>query len=258
MTHLLIDADPIVYRCGFAVEKDGHVEPLAHALRAVNFQIEHIVRVVEKKYVDFDTTRLFLSGSENYRSAVATIRPYKGNRDPLHKPVHYTAIRAFLADRWGAETSSGNEADDEVSIAARKDDGRRHIVATIDKDLDQIPGVHYDYLRKVWYVVTHHAAERFFWIQCLAGDSIDNIPGCYRIGMAKATKLVDLALTEGVDVWQMILNTYESSMKKPGCPYTSRKPTEVALETARLVKLQEFAGQVWEAPATAGTTSAAP
>ena len=295
MTTLLIDADPIVYRCGFAAEKTSyHIvyekdglnevhfspddnytagdymktwkrnntdveilsqtrevipEPESHAIQTTEFQINSIIRACKDRYDDVGRIRLVLTEGKSFRDSIATVRPYKGNIDPTHKPAHYVLIRNFLRDAYGAEMASGIEADDAVSIEARKDDGERHVVATIDKDLDQIPGVHYDYLRKVFYVVTHAAASRFFWTQALAGDATDNIVGCTGFGLVKAERAINLAWERGEHaVWEDIVALYGKSMALEKCEYKSMKPEAVALEMARLVKLQEYTDHLWTPP----------
>ena len=124
-----------------------------------------------------------------------TIAKYKGNRDKMEKPAHYQAVRDYFINDWDAEVVEGIEADDEVSISAWevfRNSPDEYCIATIDKDLDQIPGWHYDYKK-----------PRFFtrlmrWMgNCSSSRKSSaetrpiNIKGCYRIGLAKAKKLVE-------------------------------------------------------------------
>ena len=101
-----------MYRCGFVVKDD---EPVEHAYQAVK-------TTFEGKLLNFpqaDTSSkpaLYISGKDNFREKVATILPYKGNRDPLHKPKYYKEIREYLKDAYGAQVVDGQEADDEIGI----------------------------------------------------------------------------------------------------------------------------------------------
>jgi hypothetical protein len=290
---LLIDADPVVYRCGFAAETHSYhlvvegvntgevveirfdpkddktagalmkewlaeqgdtIEVLDKTLivtpQPVEFALEAVKTQMESIHEECGTqhSKIYISGGTNYRFALATQRPYKGNRT-ADKPVHYHAIREYLSKFWGAETVDKIEADDHVSIVARATPAC--IIATIDKDLDQIPGDHYNYMKQVHYGVSPEEAELFFYQQAISGDATDNIPGCFKVGAVKAQRIVYDAHTEGGDwavVWQAVLRAYAESVERVGCPYAGTDTSVVALETARLVKLQEYPNQLWTPP----------
>jgi hypothetical protein len=262
------------------------------ALETVRTQLWSIEKAVREQYRirEFTDISVILSGPGNYRSALAKRFPYKGNRDADHKPYWYQSIRNYLTGSWGATVVSGREADDECSIIAwsylnaeskrNKRVGRPVLnepvalrlpalranafcVATIDKDLDQIPGPHYNYLKSVHYDQTPDAAELFFWRQVLSGDATDGIPGCYRIGDARATRICAEfgagAAEFGVDggaefggglatAWCRVVAEYAESTKRKGCPYLECDAAAVALETARLVYLQQVEGELWNPP----------
>jgi len=148
----------------------------------------------------------------------------------------------------------GREADDECAIAQYTHDSPS-IICTIDKDLDQVPGHHYDYVRKTFYTTSKDEGECLFYKQVLSGDSTDNIPGCYKVGAVRAAKIVDtIYLDYGLDhekIWEAILATYAASLDKYklDCPYAEKAKEEgveaVCIEMARLVKMQEYVGQLW-------------
>lgn len=296
--HLIIDADPIVYRSGFAAESitystvfesedsqfhmhftpsDGetayqklknfseanpnlemvdseklvNVEPVSHALMIVKQTIESILK--ENNFKDKDQYHLLLSGPGNYREKIATYRPYKGNRDPEHKPVHYQAIRDYLTQQWDAAVVTGHEADDEASLLAHRFKKRRlkYIIASIDKDLHQIPGVHYDYRIKQHITIPEDEARIVLWRQALSGDATDNIPGACGIGAVKAQKLVETWIDMGVDdldLWMNVLSTYQTAAGKANCYYGVDEVEKVALENMRLVYLQREPNELWVPP----------
>ena len=77
----------------------------------------------------------------------------------------------------------GEEADDQLSIrCALKGD----TIATIDKDLNNTAGWHYNWQKDDLYCVGKIEADRNFYRQLLVGDSTDNIPGLFRITGTKA------------------------------------------------------------------------
>lgn len=232
------------------VEKRKEViaEPVSHALQGVKNTLGLIEDAVYTAHMQEEDRRLtmtcVLSGPGNYRYAIAKQKPYKGNRDPSHIPVHYQAIRDYLTETHNARVIHGREADDEVSILAHqaRAEGVPYVVASIDKDLDQVPGLHYDYMKHVFYEVSEEDAERNFWIQVIAGDSGDNIPGCWKIGRGKAELVVD---TVSEHIWEHVVCMYRDSQSRKDCPYKDADPEAVALETAQLVYIQKRPRELW-------------
>lgn len=232
-------------------------EPLGNVLYTVKQMIRKTLWAIEKKFnIDpFDLhVRVLLSGPDNFRNDIATVLPYKGNRDEATKPQWYQQIRNYLTEQFNAEVIHGREADDELSIAQLAHDGDS-IICTIDKDLDMVPGHHYDYVRDTFYYTTEDEGKLLFYKQILSGDSTDNIPGCWKIGIKLAANIIDnVYLDHGMDhtiIWQTILETYKNSLDNYGdvCPYYQLAETEgveaVVIEMARLVKMQEYEGQLW-------------
>jgi hypothetical protein len=294
--HLIIDADPICYRAGFAAESasyhlvmedpvsgiyevlfepyDGKTagarmqkwisdhpddvvldktkqvtaEPEENALEATRTQVYSIEKECAEHFGlhEFSQITIILSGPGNYREKLATIFPYKGNRDPAHKPVWYQSIRNYLTSQWGAAVVHGREADDECSILAHASEPGSYIIATIDKDLDQIPGHHFNYMKSVFHAQSEQSAYNFFVRQALSGDATDGIPGCYKLGAIRAARIADdLAGLSRADTWTGIVAAYEESKRRANCPYMDREAEAVALETARLVYLQQKEGELW-------------
>lgn len=241
------------------IDKDrvAVAHPTSEALLATNSIVDSIRRnIAEKcgiaeKHVSISP---FLTGSSNFREKIAKQKAYKGNRDKSVRPIHYQRIRDHLERRLRAKVVDGREADDEVSIqgwATYLNDNDSCVIASIDKDLDQIPGTHYDYKKHVFYTVTMEDARRAFWIQAICGDAGDNVPGCYKLGPKSAESFVDKTLQEGLsdsDIWSLIVGLYGLSTKVRGCPYTLEDSENVARETAQLVYLQRTRGELWEPP----------
>lgn len=210
---------------------------------------------------------IIMSGSGNYRNKIATIMGYKANRKDMVKPYHYDAIRKHISDTWSAAFVNGREADDDVAIRMTnaETDGVRSVLVTIDKDLDQIPGLHYNYKHHVFYDVTHEEAVLLFYAQALSGDPTDNIPGLRGIGPATAKDMVlgwhatwlkhNPTKRKQVELekflWQCVVESYENiPLGLPGeeeytGPLTAE---EKALEMARLVWLQRRHNQLWNPP----------
>lgn len=205
---------------------------------------------------------LILSGEGNFRNGIATVTPYKGSRKDKLKPHWYPNIRQYLIDSFDAIVVDGIEADDEVSIRMNeaRSLGDKAILATIDKDLDQIEGVHWDYKKHVMYNVTHDDGQFLLYSQILSGDATDDIPGCMGLGPVNAQKLIKKWSKEWEDsewrhdsfpdmdmfLWENIVAEYSQRGCKGAFP--NLFPEALAIEQARLVALQEYRTQLWTPP----------
>lgn len=236
-------------------------EPVDHALHILNRHLDTIYYAVKElpamagKSLGF---RGFLSGSDNYRNSIAKQAVYKGNRDPTARPYHYQALREHANKYWDTVVSKGCEADDLISIMADQaaTQHRDYVVISIDKDLDQIPGFHYNPDKRVFYSQDRDSALLYFYQQSLSGDATDNIPGCYKIGAVKAEKFIAEEVAEFEEInlaaekylWSRIEDAYIASAQFFGCPYTAQSGSDVAIETARLVYIQRAPRELWNPP----------
>lgn len=179
----LIDGDIAVYRVGFASE--GTPEAICRA-RMDEFLVDLLMY-----QVDCDDYEGFLTwdSQSNYRVKLAVTQPYKGNRKSP-KPQHYDFLRNYLADSWGFHKVVGQEADDSMAQYATRL-GDSSIICTIDKDLDQVAGWHYNFVQHRKYHVTPEQGFRSFCLQLLTGDRADNITGIRGCGPVGAAKLLE-------------------------------------------------------------------
>ena len=199
----LIDSDSLLYRVGFSSEDEE--EWIAKARLD-----ETLTALVDDELNECTDHKFYISGSENFRFGIAKTHPYKGNREKLKRPIHLQALRDHIVKKWNAEISQGMEADDVVSIMSYKHP--KSIIAHIDKDLDQIPGSHYNYVKKVFYNVGKTEALRKLYTQALVGDTVDNIKGVRGIGPKKAEKLLKDCHTEET-LYNTVLSVYNNSME---------------------------------------------
>jgi len=182
---LLIDGDPIVYRIGFACQKKDKstglvsADPDSFTLHSCKLFVNGIINDTQ-----CDSYKIFLTGKNNFRFKIRS--DYKENRSGSKKPYHYENIRAYLIKQYGAQVVDGMEADDAMSLLQTEDT----VIATIDKDLLMVPGLHYNYVKKEWTEVTEESGTKFFYTQMLTGDKVDNITGVKGIGPKKAERLL--------------------------------------------------------------------
>lgn len=236
----LIDGDIIRYSVGFAAEDD----PIEYCLHSVKLLLQSII-----KESGADSYRLFLTGPGNFREKVAVTKPYKGNRDPLNKPVHYAAIKEYLVKHWNAEVVEGYEADDAMGFIQYQQGLTRDkcgsiesstptIICSLDKDMKMIPGNHYNWRKNEKYWITEEEAIRNYYKQLLTGDSTDNIQGIPKVGPKTAEKILAECKTEEDMYWATL------------CKYAGYydKPHEVMTEMGKLLWIWRKDNDVWEPP----------
>lgn len=220
---LLIDGDIICYRSLHSPQ----AESMADVCNIADWTIKNIVANADPVVKNY---KVFLTGSNNFRKDIAVTAPYKGQRP--EKPEGLEDIRAHLLDWHPSVLTEGEEADDAIAIEATQG-GSSYIICTIDKDFDQVPGWHYNFVKDKRYCVSEREGLFFFYTQILTGDRIDNIIGVQGIGPVKAEK----ALKDCKD---------ENAMFKV-C--VDMMGYDRAVENGRLLWLRRHNGQIWEPPA---------
>lgn len=164
----------------FEIVKETEPDSIENCLHSLKLQLNYILERI--KAHDY---KIYLSKRPCFREDVAKTRPYKGNR-PDRKPYHYDNITKYLIDYCGAEEVEFLEADDALAIHQSEALCQGHtdetIICTIDKDLDQVPGHHFDFVKDKKYYVTSDEANLNLYIQVLTGDSTDNIVGIPKVG----------------------------------------------------------------------------
>ena len=225
------------------------MEPLSHTLHTINSMLKDLINVVQPERV-----KILLTGEDNFRDKVAKLRPYKETRREKPKPYHYEAARSYMVEKYGAIIVDGCEADDMCGILATEcfNSGDPYVIAAVDKDLNSIPGHHYNYDDKRWYYVNVKDAERWFWVQALAGDATDCIPGLNKIGEVYANKILGKSQSY-VTMYRKAIAAYRNAVKRDRQTTEQRYAgyhtgDELLLEMARLVHMQRAVGEMWEPP----------
>jgi hypothetical protein len=172
--HSILEEDIII-------KEEQIIEPLENAINALNVMIDSIIyRAGATEYC------IYLSGDNNFRKLMYTDPVYKGNRDKSHRPIYEQELKDYIISKHPHKVCDGMEADDGMGIDQRD---TNTIICSTDKDLDTIPGHHYNWNSlEAPYWVTEEYAEMWFWAQMLMGDRSDNIIGIHGIGKAKALK----------------------------------------------------------------------
>jgi 5'-3' exonuclease len=121
--------------------------------------------------------------------------------------------------------------------------GELTCIATIDKDLDMIPGAHFNFHRKQFYYVEHDDADRFFYYQLITGDSTDNIGGIPKMGPKKAEAFRQAWQKDSVSVGYMYNQVRELYENEYG-----PQADDVLLENARLLWIRRKPDEMWRPP----------
>ncbi len=220
----IIDADLITYRVGFASEDVDEATCLARVTQLVNEIVFDDLQC--------DDYRAYITGKGNFRNDLAVTEPYKGNRKDAKRPIHYDAIRTHL-QRLGAVLVEGQEADDAVAIDATESGGW---IVSIDKDLDQVAGWHYNFVKHEEYYITEEEGLRNLYTQVLTGDRTDNIIGLKGIGPKKAAKLLEDCKTER-EYYDACLKAYDGNELR-------------VIENLNLLWLRRTPNQTFQVPST--------
>lgn len=190
--------------------------------------------------------KAFLTATDKSNFRYDIYPEYKATRK-AEKPTHYHRLRDYLLETHGAELVLDQEADDALGIEQTYQMNEYNgqpdcetgyagypCIVTIDKDLDQIPGWHYNFVKKDKYWVKPEEGLRYFYEQILQGDRIDNVPGIHGIGPVTARRLLSNCKTEK-EMYEVVLRKYEGR-------------AEEVLRNGRLLKIRTTEGEIWQPP----------
>lgn len=177
MTHALLDADLVAFRVAASAE-DAESDMAC-------WRAQRLVEIILSD-VEASSYNLYLTGPNNFRKKLTT--SYKANRVGKPLPKHLQAIREFLVANWDAEVTDGYEADDALGMNQVADGSS--IICSLDKDLLQVPGRHYNWVKQEETYITEEEGIKRFYAQTLIGDRADNIIGVAGLGPVKTEKIL--------------------------------------------------------------------
>lgn len=195
----IIDMDVLVYRSLAKQMKEG-----GDVIQVFDTLLEKIEQDAACEKYSYH-----LSGTGNFRKNLKQgFTKYKGKRSS--KPPLYNFLRDYIAKQYDCITVPLFEADDTAAIEATNIDKTDDIYTfiTVDKDWQQKGGLWYNISYGSLKYVSLEDGIRFFHRQLLIGDTVDNIPGLWKVGKVKAEKfLANKTLLEEI-------NTIEELYKK--------------------------------------------
>jgi hypothetical protein len=214
----VIDADSFAYAIGWNNREALFPEPV---IRDVDALVHDILQGTQARHyigiLSPDSTTIIgeeeVQCKPNFRKAIALSRPYKGMR--AEKPEWYVKwapiINNHLIDKWGfIKAPEGYEADDLTATMCQMiaDAGGNATCCGNDKDLLQIPGNHFNIVKKVLQHVDNFKANYTLWMQVLTGDSTDNIEGIPGCGPKSAEKILTVSSSFGIADHCAVLSAY--------------------------------------------------
>lgn len=209
---LIVDAETWLFRAAAASAVDHeisdgmwtHLTDLAAAKDSFVAEMEALQAVAP----DHEMT-LAMGDKVNFRHQV--FPDYKANRRTQRKPAGYSALKDWLEQQYTVVRLENVEADDVCGIVYEQGD----IIASRDKDLRTIPGLHLQ--NGQINQVGEWEANVTFFMQVLMGDATDGYPGLKGVGPKTAAKLLAGAATE-LEMWQAVSTAYAKAGHEPSYP----------------------------------------
>lgn len=178
----LVDSDSIYFRVCYMTKKKNEIRK----------NIDIMMNEISGQCFIPDEMKVAIKGRGNFRKDLYSA--YKMNRKELEPEMKeaLTYAHSYMVEKWNAVEADGMEADDLVAIwaAEARANEDAYVVVGIDKDLKQIPGNHYNFVKKEHVFIDDDQAHLLLMTQCLTGDNSDNIPGIKGIGPKKAEKIL--------------------------------------------------------------------
>lgn len=251
---VIIDSDPIIYRCGFSIEKRNkdtdmiEVEPVHHAYYNINSMFKKIMKLSKDGLY-----KAYLTGDGDKTNFRFSIFPqYKENRKDARRPTYYKELREFLITKYQAEVITGEEADDRCSIEHCKlnnlgfdKEVYNSVVCSFDKDFNNVPGWHYNYVTDNLYYVDEIQALRNFYLQILTGDTSDGIPRIQKGWKKKKTELLLQDTTNEDEMYKIVLNEMSTVLSELDESVNLKDVSEWLESRARLVWLRREENEMW-------------
>lgn len=107
----------------------------------------------------------------------------------VERPSHLLEVKRYIEQLSNCVVGGNIEADDLLGHWSNQLE-HKAVIITVDKDLDQIYGPHFNFRKQSFYFVEETQANLFFLKQLVMGDPMDNIPGLPQWGPVKAEKLL--------------------------------------------------------------------
>lgn len=252
---LAIDGDWVLFKIAFAALAEAKRKGKEHL--SLPLTIKMLDNYLAKLNRDLNSTDyiVLLTGRNNFRKNIVydhlpeghkyyNQKAYKANRKGTELPPFIKDMSEHLNNHHPTYTVDNAEADDGLGVWATEHPDSTIIVA-VDKDLDMIPGWHYNPTKDLQYEVTPHEALEFAAIQILTGDSVDNIPGLFACTGIRCTKAIKEDIKRRVQGLANPIMTKHKAMIIATTSAFVHKPTDSVSLFALKERLSVTADMVW-------------
>lgn len=187
---ILLDGDLYMYRSAIGAEFEQDWGDDIWSLRTDLKQAKQIfINTVHgfKEELKCDKVIVTFSGYKNFRRGVE--ETYKAARSKTRKPVGYRALVDWAIEEYDSIRVDTLEADDVMGIMGSIP-GTKAIIVSDDKDMKSVPCKLFRPQSKERLDIGIVDADRFFFTQCLTGDTVDGYGGCPKVGPKTAIKIL--------------------------------------------------------------------
>lgn len=256
---LLVDADIPVYRFSCVnethIEWEGEVSSHLHDLDKAKLELTAFVEHLAERT---NSTNVIMCLSSDYNFRYTVYPDYKSNRKNKEDPVLRDALKQYVTESFDSRIVLGLEADDVLGILATMEINKEadYVMASIDKDLKQIPGVLYNWDKGAYTTSTKQQGMFWHYYQTLCGDPVDGYSGCPGIGKKKAERFLfeffdqeTLELKQGkeeVELWEGVVNLYALKGLSEGDAITQARVAKIL--TAKDFDFKKGKPILWSPP----------
>lgn len=226
----LIDGDSIAYILGH-VHRDHQFVDQMHS--SIDSFLDNIFRQTGANMY----YGALASEQPCFRYDLYKVKPYKGNRPELSEYMAFwkPIVMGYLKNRWNFDYADGLEADDLINTAACSINAECEVViCSVDKDLKQIAGLHFNYRTNEFSKVDGKQAAYNFFTLMLMGDDTDNVAGIPGYGEKKTMEKLRPLLDAGAD-WSAYEELVRILYQKHFGPYYGNIIYEQTQNTIALV-----------------------
>lgn len=237
----MVDGDLVGYRSAASCEPTK-LKPDREPLEVAIARCDDLMRRILHE-TNAPSYQCYIGGSENFRYDIDP--NYKANRKDKPRPMWLQEVREYLVMNWNTQICDGIEADDALGIA-QCNSYEESCIASIDKDMLQIPGNHFNFVASTWSHISPRQGWHHFYTQLIMGDKSDNIQGYD--GKMRPTvpqflqPVIDriYAATTEIEMLRVVQDVYELG-------------DEALLRNGRLLYIQREQDDVWHLPTEIST-----